>query len=39
MDDEELLETLNSGALHPFADFAEPAELPRTGAGAPAKNW
>jgi hypothetical protein len=31
--DEELLKTLKSGSLHPFADFHEIEDLPRTGAG------
>jgi hypothetical protein len=31
--DDELIETLNSGTLHSFANFNEIAELPRTGAG------
>jgi hypothetical protein len=33
MDDEELLEALKTGPLHPFADFHEIEDLPRTGAG------
>src|SRR5687767_8481583 len=33
MSDDELLVTLRSGRLHPFADLDEIEDLPRTGAG------